>query len=99
MASKEIEVQTGRAEKTGLQISSESTEWINIDTKDSFKTIRAKYVTSKRVQKFKYLDEIMTPNLNEKPAYEDRTINMKMAFKLSQKSYRSQTLSYQAKLR
>lgn len=99
IATKQIEVLKETAGKTGLQISFEKTEYMNIKTADPIWTMRTKYGDIKRARKFKYLGEILTPNMNEKAAIEERARKMETAFRLCQNTYKSKSLSYQAKFK
>ena len=72
IATKQIEVLKETAEKTGLQISFEKTQYMNIDARDPTWKMKTKYGNIKRVKEFKYLGETLTPNGNEKTAIEGR---------------------------
>lgn len=61
--------------------------------------MRIKYGDIKRTTKFKYLGEILNPNINGKVAIEERRRKIEVAFRLCQKTYKSKSLSYRAKFR
>lgn len=66
---------------------------MNIETEDPNSTLNIKFGDIERVQKSKYIGEILTQNMNEKPTIEDRARNVKMTFRLFQ------CRAYQAKFR
>lgn len=61
--------------------------------------MKTKYGGIGGVQEFKYLGEILIPNMNEKAAVEEMARKMEIVFKLCQKTYKSKFISYQAKFR
>lgn len=55
------------------------------------------YGIIQREEKFEYLGDILTPNVNEKEALGDKVKNMEIAFKLCLIIYKSKLISFQAK--
>ncbi|KAI5734809.1 hypothetical protein M8J77_010675 [Diaphorina citri] len=86
------------AEKTGLQISFEKTEYIT-DVEKAPKQIKTKYGQINRVAKFKYLGEIIQPNGLDKEANKVRARKMETAFQLTRNIYSKKCLSINAKIR
>uniref|UniRef100_A0A8D8RIQ9 Craniofacial development protein 2 n=2 Tax=Cacopsylla melanoneura TaxID=428564 RepID=A0A8D8RIQ9_9HEMI len=86
------------AEKAGLQISFEKTEYI-ADVIQAPKQMKTKYGKINRVPKFKYLGEIIQPNGLDKEANKVRARKMENAFQLTRNIYNKKSLSINAKLR
>ncbi|KAL1460740.1 hypothetical protein WDU94_012692 [Cyamophila willieti] len=86
------------AEKAGLQISFEKTEYIT-DMDGAPREMKTKYGVIKKVTKFKYLGEIITPNGLDKEANQVRMRKMETAFQLTRNTYNKKSLSMNAKLR
>lgn len=95
----QIEVLRDIAAKIGLQISIEKTElmptfkqelrYLQLNNGDKIKI----------VQKFKYLGEIITWNLDEKPSIENRITKLKQAQRITWPTYKKKSLSINAKIR
>ena len=86
------------AQKIGLQISFEKTEIMVADPLViNHITINNRKI--KIVKQFKYLGEIITYNLDEKPAWQERTNKMIRAQKLTWSTYNKKCLSIKTKLK
>lgn len=97
-AQKQIEILKEIAEKVGLQISFEKTEYM-ANLKHAPKFLNTKYGKIKRVHQFKYLGEIIQESGLEKIANEARCQKMTTAFRLTQNIYNKKSISKHAKLR
>ncbi|KAI5746185.1 hypothetical protein M8J77_000906 [Diaphorina citri] len=97
-AKKQIDILKEVAEKTGLQISFEKTEFISSNTKAP-KEMKTKYGTINRVEKFKYLGEIIQANASDKEANIKRSAKMETAFQLTRNFYNKKSISTNAKIR
>ena len=97
-AQKQIEILKETAEKVGLQISFEKTEYMTC-LKTAPKYMNTKYGRIKRVSQFKYLGEIIQESGLEKAANEARCQKMATAFRLTQDIYNKKSLSKYTKLR
>lgn len=86
------------AEKSGLQISFEKTEYIT-NVNDAPKTMKTKYGKINRVTKFKYLGEIIEANASDKEGITARTRKMETAFQLTKNTYNKKSISINGKLR
>lgn len=86
------------AEMAGLQISYEKTEYMT-NRKDAQRHITTKYGKIKRVNKFKYLGELILPNALDKEAILARARKMELAFQLTKNIYNKKSISINAKLR
>lgn len=97
-ALKQIEILKEVAEKVGLQISFEKTEYMS-NVKSAPKSLNTKYGKIKRVHQFKYLGEIIHESGLEKFANDARCQKMTTAFRLTQNIYNKKSFSRHAKLR
>lgn len=80
------------AEKSGLQISFEKTEYItSVNTAPTY--METKYGKIKKVLKFKYLGEINQPNGLDKEANKTRIRKLETAFHLTKNLYNKKCLS------
>ncbi|KAL1451182.1 hypothetical protein WDU94_003467 [Cyamophila willieti] len=86
------------AEKAGLEISFEKTEYIT-DVDQAPKQMKTKYGKINRVPRFNYLGEIIQPNGLDKEANKVRARKMETAFQLTRNIYNKKSLSINAKLR
>lgn len=86
------------AEKTGLKISYEKTEYIEYrHNKEKYMTIAHGRI--KRVDKFKYLGEWIQANGLDNTTSKERVRKIEMAYKLTQSLYNKKSISIQAKIR
>lgn len=97
-ARRQINILKETAEKAELQISYEKTEYLT-NRKDAPRQITTKYGKIKRVNKFKYLGELIQPNALDKEAVLARARKMELAFQLTKKIYNKKSISINAKLR
>ncbi|KAI5720012.1 hypothetical protein M8J77_000651 [Diaphorina citri] len=97
-AIKQIEILKEIAEKTGLQISFEKTEFITT-IKRAPKQMKTKYGVINKVEKFKYLGEIIQANAMDKEANHKRVNKMEVAFQLTKNFYNKKSISINAKIR
>lgn len=97
-AQKQIEILKEVAEKVGLQISFEKTEYMTCN-KQAPKFLNTKYGEIRRVSQFKYLGEIIQENGLEKAANKLRCQKIATAFRLTQNIYNKKSLSKFSKLR
>lgn len=86
------------AEKTGLRVSYEKTEYIEYKH-DKEKHLETRYGDIKRADKFKYLGEWIQPNGLDKEANKGRARKMELAYRLVQYRYNKRSISYRAKIR
>lgn len=86
------------AQKIGLQISFEKTE-IMVTNPLVINHITVNTRKVKIVRQFKYLGEMITYNLDEKPAWQERTNKMIKAQKLTWSTYNKKCLSIKTKLK
>uniref|UniRef100_A0A8D9AQU5 Reverse transcriptase domain-containing protein n=1 Tax=Cacopsylla melanoneura TaxID=428564 RepID=A0A8D9AQU5_9HEMI len=97
-ATKQINILKEMAERTGLQISFEKTEYLT-SVKEAPKQMVTKYGKINRVSKFKYLGEIIEANASDKEGNLLRVRKMETAFQLTRNMYNKKSLSLNAKLR
>jgi len=97
-AKRQLNILKETAEKAGLQISYEKTEYMT-NRKDASKHITTKYGKIKGVNKFKYLGELIQPNALDKGAILTRARKMEVAFQLTKNIYNKKSISINAKLR
>lgn len=97
-AQKQIEILKEIADKVGLQISFEKTEFMTC-LKTAPKFLNTKYGKIRRVSQFKYLGEIIQESGLEKDANEARCQKMATAFRLTQNIYNKKSLSKYTKLK
>ena len=86
------------AEQTGLQISFEKTE-VMTNIKDAPAKLQTKYGQINRVEKFKYLGEIIMQNGLDKEALKERVRKLEIAYQTSRSIYNKKCLSQNTKLR
>ena len=91
-AQKQIEILKEIAEKVGLQVSFEKTEYMTC-LKTAPKYMNTKYGKIKRVSQFKYLGEIIQDTGLEKEANQVRGQKMGTAFRLTQNIYNKKSIS------
>lgn len=87
-----------QAAKAGLQISFEKTKFLT-NIKQAPRELTVGQDKIKRVDKFKYLGELITPNLSEKEAFTIRMNKMETAYHLTKGVYNKRSISFKAKLR
>lgn len=97
-AVKQINQLQSQAEKAGLQISFEKTEFIT-NIKPAPRQLEVNQGIIKRVDKFKYLGEWIEPNMSEKAAFASRMNKMEMAYHLTRNVYNKKSVSLNAKLK
>ena len=85
------------AAKAGLQISYEKTQYME-KQKNYVYTIRPKFGTIERVEKFKYLGEFIQIGGSNKASNVDRTEKLQKAYKITMAHYNKKCISRQAKL-
>ena len=96
-AIKQIEILKVCAEKVGLQISFQKTEFFC--TKFDISILNTKYGKINRLLHFTYLGEILEPTGKEKNAQKTRLLKMKRALYKTQGIYNKKCLSTSTKLR
>lgn len=97
-AIRQIEILTETAQKVGLQISFEKTEYMS-NQREAPKCLNTKYGKINRVHKFKYLGEIIQPNGLEGEANNQRCQKMKRAFWMTGNLYNKKCISINSKAR
>lgn len=86
------------AEKTGLKVSYEKTEYMEYRHHEE-RHMKVEHGTVKRTDKFKYLGEWIQPNGLDKEANKARARKLDLAYRLTQNRYNKRAISYKAKLR
>lgn len=97
IATKQIEILKECADKVGLQISFQKTEFFC--TKFNIHSLNTKYGKINRVKHFKYLGEILEPTGGEKVAQKIRQQKMKRAYGMTHEIYNKKCISSNTKIR
>ena len=96
-AQKQIEILQETAQRVGLQISFEKTEYITCN-KEAPSYMKTKFGKIRRVPHFKYLGEIIQENGIETKANENRCQKLEIAYRLTQNMYNKRCISKHTKL-
>jgi Reverse transcriptase (RNA-dependent DNA polymerase) len=96
-ATKQIEILKECADRVGLQISFQKTEFFC--TKLNIKFLNTKYGKIKKVKHFKYLGEVLEPTGGEKVAQKMRQQKMKRAYGMTHEIYNKKCISLNTKIR